>query len=57
MRALVTTVATELETTVAVVSTVVWSRKGMVEVDPVAVLVEVDGDVPAGFVLRAVVPA
>jgi hypothetical protein len=57
MRALVTIVSMELDTTVAVVSTVGWSMKGMLEVDPVAVAVVVEGDVPAGLVLSPAVPA
>jgi hypothetical protein len=57
MRALVTSVAMELDTTASVVSTAAWSRKVMVDVDPVAVLTVVDGDVPARLVVEPVVPA
>jgi hypothetical protein len=51
------TVVIELETTAAVVSTEAWSRKGMLEMEPVVVSVVVDAEVPAGLVLKAVVPA
>jgi hypothetical protein len=57
MRALVTSVAMELDTTASVVSTAAWSRKVMVDVEPVAVLTVVEGDVPARLVLEPVVPA